>query len=171
MMIDNNENEVIFKKLIELYDYLSHNRDGLMPYKLKVNINMPPPPDGLEYRQLGTMEHNICDVLAHRMKGRKMSWSINGADNLSKILAEKFSNRLFSTLDKIYRNIIPNDVIETVIREMPLSAPAVNKKSNKSNEYKIHTAPIQYSVAAVSLDRKVIQKLCGLKEFGDISYN
>ena len=47
---------------------------------------MPTAPEGLGYRQLGTMEHNICDVLAHRMKGRKMSWSIDGADNLSKIL-------------------------------------------------------------------------------------
>jgi len=171
MMIDNNKNEVIFKKLTELYDYLSHNRDGLMPYKLRSNINMPTPPDGMEYRQLGTMEHNICDVLAHRMKGRKMSWSIKGADNLSKILAEKFSNRLFSTLDKIYRNIIPNEVIEAVIIKMPLSASSVNKKSKKSKEYKIHTAPIPYSGAAGSLGRKVIQNLCGLKGFGDISYN
>ena len=38
------------------------------------------------------MAHNICDVLAQRMKGRKMSWSVNGADNLAKILSEKFSN-------------------------------------------------------------------------------
>ena len=68
---------------------------------------MPPPPEGIEYKALGTMEHNICDVLAQRMKGRKMSWSVNGADNLAKILSEKFSNRLFDTVDKIYRNIIP----------------------------------------------------------------
>lgn len=48
------------------------------------------------------MEHNI----AQRMKGRKMSWSVNGADNFDKMLSEKFSNRLFDTVDKIYRNII-----------------------------------------------------------------
>ncbi|MBU3209042.1 hypothetical protein [Clostridium algidicarnis] len=94
MMIENNKDEVVFKKLIELYDYFVHNKEGLVPYKLRDNITMPTAPEGVEYRQLGTMEHNICDVLAHRMKGRKMSWSINGADNLSKILAEKFSNRL-----------------------------------------------------------------------------
>ena len=64
---------------------------------------MPTAPEGVEYRQLGTMEHNIWDVLAHRMKGRKMSWSINGA--------------------------------------------------------------------AVTLGRKVIQKLCGLKGLGSFSYN
>lgn len=30
-----------------------------------------------------------------------MSWSVNGADNLAKIISEKFSNRLFDTVDKI----------------------------------------------------------------------
>lgn len=63
---------------------------------------MPTLPEGIEYRQLGTMEHNICDVLAKRLKWRKMSWSINGVDNLEKILSEKSSNRLFGTIDKIY---------------------------------------------------------------------
>ena len=40
------------------------------------------------------MEHNICDILAQRMKRRKMSWSIRGANNLAKILAEKASKRM-----------------------------------------------------------------------------
>ncbi|PPK43671.1 hypothetical protein BD821_1271, partial [Clostridium algidicarnis DSM 15099] len=56
-------------------------------------------------------------------------------------------------------------------REIPLSASAVNKKGTKSKEYKIHIAPIPYSGAAVTLGRKVIQKLCGLKGFRDLSYN
>lgn len=118
------------------------------------------------------MEHHICDVLAQRMKGRKMSWSINGADNLAKILAEKFSNRLFDTVDKIYRNIIPNDVIEAIIKEvpLPLSAADVNRKAKKSSIYKIHSAPIPYSDAAVNMGRKIIRDLCGIRDFGDISY-
>ncbi|MBU3209041.1 hypothetical protein [Clostridium algidicarnis] len=74
-------------------------------------------------------------------------------------------------MDKIYKNIIPKRVIDTVIREIPLSASAVNKKGTKSKEYKIHTVPIPYSGAAVTLGRKVIQKLCGLKGFGSFSYN
>ncbi|MBU3209052.1 hypothetical protein [Clostridium algidicarnis] len=71
MMIENNKDEVVFKKLIELYDYFVHNKEGLVPYKLRDNINMNMAPEGVEYRQLGTMEHNICAALAHRMKGRK----------------------------------------------------------------------------------------------------
>lgn len=91
--------------------------------------------EGIEYKNLGTMEHNICDVLAQRMKGRKMSWSINGADNLSKILSEKFSNRLFDTVDKIYRNIIPNDIIDTIVTKLPLTVFQANKGSKKCKEY------------------------------------
>ena len=172
MLIDNNKEEKIFKKLEDLYNYLASNRDGLVPYKLRDNIKLPTPPEGVEYRQLGTMEHHICDVLAQRMKGRKMSWSINGADNLAKILAEKFSNRLFDTVDKIYRNIIPNDVIETIVKEvpLPLSAADVNRKAKKSSIYKIHSVPIPYSDAAVNMGRKIIRDLCGIRDFGDISY-
>lgn len=39
-----------------------------------------------------------------------MRLSINAIDNLAKIVSEKFSNRLFDTMDKIYRNIILNKI-------------------------------------------------------------
>lgn len=171
MMILTNEKDIAFKKLTELYDYLVHNRNGLIPYKLRRDIDMPTAPECIEYRNLGTMEHNICDVLAQRMKGRKMSWSINGADNLSKILSEKFSDRLFDTVDKIYRNIIPNDVIDTVVTKLPLTVFQANKESNKSKVYKCNSAQIPYSGAAVTLGRKIVRDLCGLKSFSDISYS
>ena len=171
MMILTDEKDIAFKKLTDLYDYLINNRKGLIPYKLRKDIHMPMPPEGIEYKQLGTMEHNICDVLAQRMKGRKMSWSINGADNLSKILSEKFSNRLFDTVDKIYKNIIPNDVIDTIVTKLPLTVFQANKEPKKSNVYKCSSAQIPYSGAAVTLGRKIIRDLCGLKGFSDINYN
>lgn len=62
---------------------------GLRSYHLREEIKMPKAPEGLEYRNLGTMEHNVCDILAQRMKGRKMSWSISGANNFAKILARE----------------------------------------------------------------------------------
>jgi Uncharacterised protein family (UPF0236) len=171
MMIVNNEDEKAFNKLVELYDYLVSNRDGLIPYKLRENIKLPTPAKGIEYKELGTMEHNICDVIAQRMKGRKMSWSISGADNLAKILSEKFSNRLFDTVDKIYRNIIPEGIIESITTTLPLTASKVNKQSKKCKVYKCTSAQIPYSGAAATLGRKIIRDLCGLKSLNDISYN
>ncbi|NFI94451.1 hypothetical protein FC961_08645 [Clostridium botulinum] len=65
-----------------------------------------------------------------------MSWSINGADNLSKILSEKFSNRLFDTVNKIHRNIIPDDVIDTIVTKLPLTVFKANKGAKKCKVYK-----------------------------------
>lgn len=171
MLILNNDNEKDFNKLAILYDYLVSNRDGLIPYKLRDNIEMPTPPEGIEYKNLGTMEHNICDVLAQRMKGRKMSWSVNGADNLSKILSEKFSDRLFDTVDKIYRNIIPKEVVASINVSLPLTVFQANKSLKKNKTYKCSNAQLPYSGAATTLGRKIIRDLCGLKSFSDISYS
>lgn len=171
MLIRTNEEDIEFKKLAELYDYLVHNRDGLIPYKLRSDIHMPTAPEGIEYKNLGTMEHNICDVLAQRMKGRKMSWFINGADNLSKILSKKFSNRLFDTVDKIYRNIVPNDIIDIIVTKLPLTVSQANKASKKYKVYKCNSAKLPYSSANLTLGRKIIINLCGMKNFSDIGYN
>ncbi|KUK83134.1 MAG: Uncharacterized protein XD98_0422 [Microgenomates bacterium 39_6] len=72
------EDEKEQKKLKELYSYFKENRDGLIPYQER-GLDIPEPPLGLEYRNLGTMEHHICDIIAQRMKHRKASWSIEGA--------------------------------------------------------------------------------------------
>lgn len=171
MIIGTDSESKEFEKLCDLYNYLVSNRDGLKPYKMRDNIQLPTPPEGIEYRTLGTMEHNICDVLAQRMKGRKMSWSINGADNLSKILSEKFSNRLFETIDKIYKNIIPNEVIDTIITKSPLTVFQANLSTGKKGVYKCTSSKLPFSEAKVTLGRKIIRELCGLQSFSDISYN
>lgn len=170
LLILNKDDNKAFDKLVSLYDYLVNNIEGLVPYKLRDNIEMLQPPEGIIYKALGTMEHNICDVIAQRMKGRKMSWSINGADNLAKILSEKFSNRLFETVDKIYRNIIPNEILEDIKVVLPLTASEVNRKCKKSTVYKSASAQLPYSGAATTLGRKIIRDLCGLKSFSDIGY-
>jgi len=86
------------KKLEKLQNYLQSNIDGLIPYKLREDIQLPEPPEGVFYKDLGTMEHNVCDVIYIRMKGRKMSWSIKGGTNLSKILALKASGKLYKAI-------------------------------------------------------------------------
>jgi hypothetical protein len=79
------ENEV--KKLETLESYIKTNIDGIVVYKDRDGINLPKPPEGIEYRTLGTMERNV-EIFAKRMKGAK-SWSEKGATNLSKIIALK----------------------------------------------------------------------------------
>ena len=80
------------------------------------------------------------------------------------------NKRLSETVDKIYKNIIPESVLRDVIINTPLSAKKVDAGNNKPDIYPLKTASIPYSSAAVTLGRKVIRNLCGLKDFGDLSY-
>ena len=67
LMVKYTKDEDIYKKLEKLYKYLLIiNR--IEALNLRENIRRC---DGIEYRNLGTMEHNICDILAQRMKRRK----------------------------------------------------------------------------------------------------
>ena len=59
LMIKYNDDEKKFKKIEALYTYFDNNRAGLIPYHLRKDINLPKPPKGVEYRHLGTMEHNL----------------------------------------------------------------------------------------------------------------
>lgn len=76
------EDEAEKKKLAELYEYFISNREGLIPYQER-GLRLPTPPKGLEYRNLGTMEHQVCDGAAKRMKHQKAILSILGNRNCS----------------------------------------------------------------------------------------
>lgn len=170
LMVKYTDDENKFKKLEKLYTYLFDNKIGLRPYHLREEIKMPKAPEGLEYRNLGTMEHNICDVLAQRMKGRKMSWSIKGANNLAKILAEKASKRIYNVIDEVCSGVIPEDKLETITEMIPLTAADVNKKAKKSKYYPVQQARIPFTGCAMTNGRKAIQSFLKQKNFSQLIY-
>jgi hypothetical protein len=151
--------EVSVKKLQKLQEYLILNKEGLKPYHLREGINVPKPPEGLFYRHLGTMEHNICDILAQRMKGRKMSWSIKGANNLSKILAEKFSGTLYTTINKLLYGIIPDDKFEEIVEAVKKVAGKGLGTVKKQKTYKIHKGTLPFEGCAITEGRKAIRDI------------
>jgi len=170
LMVKYTDDENKLKKLEKLYTYLFDNKIGLRPYNLREEIKMPEAPEGLEYRNLGTMEHNICDVLAQRMKGRKMSWSIKGASNLAKILAEKASKRIYNIIDEVCSGVIPEDKLETITEMIPLTAADVNKKAKKSKYYPVQQARIPFTGCAMTNGRKAIQSFFKQRNFSELIY-
>lgn len=58
-----------------------------MPYQSQ-GLELPDPPEGLEYRNMGTMENHVWSVIAKRMKHGHRSWSRRGGNHLAKILAK-----------------------------------------------------------------------------------
>jgi len=79
------EDEKTIKKLIDLYNYFNNNRDILLTWSAR-GIELPKPPDGITYRNMGVMESNNNCLITQRMKHRKGSWTKSGANNMAKIL-------------------------------------------------------------------------------------
>ena len=68
------------KKARELYQYLSNNKEGLLPWQ-KRGIQIPEPGEGILYKGMGIQESQNCTVITLRMKHRRMRWSVKVRQN------------------------------------------------------------------------------------------
>jgi len=170
LLIKYNSDENRFKKLEDLYNYLVSNKDGLVPYKLREDVKLPTPPAGVEYRNLGTMEHNICDILAQRFKGRKMSWSENGASNLAKILTELTNKNIYNFIASQYNKLVSKEVLSSFEELVVLTPEAVDRHIKKSKVYKTKRGKVPYDGYATTEGRKAIQNLVRNRVFSDLGF-
>ena len=119
----------------KLIQYFRNNEDGLLPYQ-KRGLSIPEHPDGLIYRNMGTMENHVWSVIAKRMKHNHTSWSIKGGNNLAKILAKKCSGRLNEVAAKLKMPVFEGKITEMIVKEV-LSAGRIQKKAGKGYEYPV----------------------------------
>ena len=166
-LVNNTEDEKEQKKLKDLYSYFKENRDGLIPYQER-GIEIPEAPIGLEYRNLGTMEHHICDIIAQRMKHHKASWSIEGASNIGKLLAVKASKRLNEVIEKFSKIVLPEEKTSEIIQI--LSASKAPKKDGKGKEGNIHKGQRPFTNYPVTNGRKAIRSMFDMRNFTDLVY-
>jgi len=117
----------------ELIRYYENNREGLLPYQSQ-GVELPKHPEGLEYRNMGTMENHVWSVIARRMKHNHTSWSRRGGNHLAKILAKKCSGRLYEVTEKLKVPVFEEEQVEELYREILTSARAP-KKDGKGYEY------------------------------------
>lgn len=156
------------KKIQELEKYIYSNKDGIIPYKKR--ITLPKPPEGVYHRGLGVMESNVFNVLGNRMKGKKMSWSISGANNLAKILAVKASGKLYEKIGSLLSSTLPDKAVE--IYEETLE----NAKENSINIkkkialYPVKESRIPFTEAKVTEGRKAIRQMFRQKSFTELGY-
>ena len=117
----------------DLIRYYENNREGLVPYQSQ-NLKLPEPPEGLEYRNMGTMENHVWSVIAKRMKHGHRSWSRRRENHLAKILAKKCSGKLYEVTERLRRLIFEGEKVEELYGEI-LMAAKVPKKEGKGYEY------------------------------------
>lgn len=155
------------KELNALESYIRNNENGIINYKNKEEITIPPPPDGMEYRNLGTMEKNI-DLFAKRMKGAK-SWSRQGATNLSKIIALKIGENFHAKVASLVSGKVSEQLTERFEETIANTRNAVDR-TFKKNIYPLHRGVIPFSSCKMTNGRRVIRSLFNMKDFGDIIY-
>ena len=120
------------QKAWELYQYLEHNREGLLPYD-KRGIKIAAPPEGILYKRMGVQENQNCTVITLRMKNRRMRWSVNGANNLAKILYQKENKELIETIERYTDGLVFTMQMQEIVET--LSAAKAPKKDGKGNPY------------------------------------
>ena len=120
------------KKARELYQYLSNNKEGLLPWQ-KRGIQIPEPGEGILYKGMGIQESQNCTVITLRMKHRRMRWSVKGANNLSKALYRKENKELIETIDRYTDGLVPTMQMQEIVET--LSAAKAPKKDGKGNIY------------------------------------
>lgn len=117
----------------DLIRYYENNKEGLLPYQSQ-GLELPEHPEGLEYRNMGTMENHVWSVIARRMKHNHTSWSKRGGNHLAKILAKKCSGKLYEVTEKLRRPVFEEEQVEELYGEILMSAKAP-RKDGKGYEY------------------------------------
>lgn len=160
------EDEGEKKNLMGLYEYFSSNKEGLLPYQER-GLKLPEPPAGVEYRDLGTMEHQVCDGAAKRMKHQKASWSKAGAANLGRILCKKVCGNLYDTITTLSRTALPERYIETI--EDILSSAKAPKKDGSGYLYPVR-GRIPFTETFMTNGRKAILSMLRDRKCSELIY-
>jgi hypothetical protein len=117
--------------LQSLMTYFTNNKDGLVPCHRK-GLNLPQPPEGIEYRRMGCMESNVFTLVGNRMKGRRACWSIDGGNNLARLLCLRATKKLTYTLENLSTVCLPLHYAEEITINM--TAAKAKKADGKGYE-------------------------------------
>lgn len=128
----NDETDKRSRDAKKLYEYLSNNKEGLLPYQER-GIKIPEAKKGIIYKNMGVQENQNCTAITLRMKHRRMRWSVNGANNMAKALYRKENRELIETIERYTDGLIFTMQMQKVIQS--LSAAKAPKKDGKGNAY------------------------------------
>lgn len=118
-----------------LIRYFQENKEGLLPYQ-KRNLKIPESPEGLVYKNMGTMENHIWSIIARRMKHNHTSWSIRGGNHLVKILAKKCSGKLYEVTEKLRIPVFEEEKLEEIKGDI-LQAGRIRQKVGSGYSYPV----------------------------------
>lgn len=110
------------------------NRDDQPTAAKLFDLRKPDQPEGLAYRNMGTMENHVWSVITKRMKHGHRNWSKRGGNHLAKILAKKCSGKLYEVTERLRRPVFEEEKVEELYGAILMSEKAP-KKDGKGYEY------------------------------------
>lgn len=155
------------KKLTNLEIYIRNNEAGIISYKNREGIEIPAPPKGLEYRNLGTMEKNV-DLFAKRMKGAK-SWSRSGATNLAKIISLKMGEGFKDKIAALVSGKLSDSLTRRFEQKIKNTKKTVDKVIKK-NIYPLHRGVIPFTSCKMTNGRRAIRNIFNMLDFSRLTY-
>ena len=159
--------ECEIKKLRTLESYIKNNANEVMMYKDRKDLMIPAPPEGIEYRTLGTMERNVA-IFADRMKGGK-SWSKKGAENIAKIITLKIGKNFDAKIAELVSGRVSERLAERFSEEIKNTSKTVSTRV-KETIYPLHRGEMPFSACSVTNGRKAIRHMLDMKSFVDMTY-
>ena len=111
---------------LKLHSYFLTNKDGLIPCHRR-GLDLPEPPEGKVYRHMGAMESNIFTIIGNRMKGGRACWSIDGGNNLARLLCLKATGKLVETLRGLSSVVLPERYADKIERALSASKVPLSK--------------------------------------------
>jgi hypothetical protein len=156
------EEETAQTKLSKLYHYFYSNRDSLLTWQQR-GIDLPPPPEGISYRDMGVAESSNC-VITQRMKHRRGSWSAEGGNNMARILC--FRSTI--GLDAILGYLPEAEPIEVAVP--PLSAAQSPKHDGKGYGADWLYASMPFEQAFKTHGREVVRNILRMKPVSGLSF-
>ena len=151
------------EKLGKLLGYFYENKDSLLTWQER-GIDLPAPPEGIVYRNMGVQEANNCDLITHRMKHRKGSWSIQGANHMAKILCFRHTIGFEAMLGPMPVAHPVEDVPE------PLSAAKTPEYDGKGYDGAWLHADMPFEQAFLTYGRGAIRNLLGQRPLSELSF-
>ena len=163
-MIAKADDDASCEKIGKLYGYLHSNKDHLLTWQER-GLELPMPPEGVVYRNLGAQEASNGDLIALRMKHRKGSWSTRGANHMAKALCFRHTIGLgpmmWALPEPQQAGAEPLD---------PLSAAKAPQRDGKGYDGAWLRAALPFEGAFVTNGRGAIRKLVSQRLTSDLNF-
>jgi len=151
------DDEAVRESYMRLHGYFEKNKDGIVPWQQR-GLDVPAAPEGKEYRRMGACESNIYTIIGNRMKGGRANWSIDGGNNLARLLCLKFTGKLTGMLANLSAMVLPERYSEEV--KVEFSAASVPQREGKGYD--------GFNHASIPSNQKWLKDIASLKPLSSL---